>query len=161
MTLLIAGAVLMVLAAVLVLRVWRVPAAVPAYLGLVSLHASTYTTFPTWVFWFYAVATLIVMTITIFTPMKEPDGRQTGNLYVGLGAMAGCLLGIMIGARWMMLGVVIGAVAGEFAYSLTPAGRWLKFSLSNFFAYFCARVLQTIVAVAMIGVAVEGFVFDI
>lgn len=159
--LLVLGIVLMAVALVLLLRHWRVPAAVPAYLGLVALHFSTYTTFPTWVFWFYAVATVLVMALSRLTPSQEPDGRQTGNLYVGLGALMGCLLGMLAGARLMMLGVALGGIAGEFAYSSTPAGKWLKFSYSNFYAYFCARVLQAIVAAAMIGVAVEGFVYDL
>ena len=160
-TLLVMGAVLMLAAVALVLRVWKVPAAVPAYVGLCLLHASTYTTFPTWVFWFYAIATVIVMALARLTPREEPDGTNTGNVYIGLGAIAGCLLGIVAGARLMMLGVVLGGIAGELAYSMTPAGKWLKFSYSNFYAYFCARVLQAIVAIAMVGVAIEGFVFDL
>lgn len=161
MTLLVAGVALLVAAAWLTVRPWRVPGALPAYLGLCLLHCSTLTTFPTWVFWFYAVATVIVMALTRLQPDGEPDGRRTGSLYIGLGAMAGCLLGMLLGARFMMLGTVIGGAVGELAFARTPHGKWLKFSYSDFLQYFCARVLPAIVTVAMLGVAVEGFVYDI
>ena len=73
----------------------------------------------------------------------------------------GCLLGILVEARFMVLGTILGTVLGVLAYSVTPQGRWLKFPKSNFIQYLCAKGLAVIVAVAMMGIAVEGFVFDI
>ncbi len=157
--LLIAGILMMLMALVLLFKPWYV-AALPAYCGLCLLHWSTYTTLPRWVFIFYGAATLMVMGIRYLSPKGEPDGRLTGNLYLGLGAMMGCLLG-MIDPRFMVLGTIIGTVLGEIAYSRTPNGKWLLFSKSNFIQYLCAKGLQAIIAVAMMGVAVEGFIFDV
>ena len=157
--LLIAGIVLLVLAVVLIFKPWYV-AALPAYAGLWLLHYSTYTTFPSWVFYFYGAATLMVMGIRYLSPKGEPDGRNTGNLYVGLGALMGCLIG-MIDARFMVLGTILGTVLGVLAYSHTPHGKWLQFSKSNFIQYLCAKGLSVVVAVAMIGLAVEGFIYDV
>ena len=73
--------------------------------------------------------------------------------------LAGCLLGMLVGARVMVLGVVLGAFVGQMAYSRTPEGKWLKFPTSTFIQYFCAKSLPAIVAVSMLGIAVEGFIF--
>ena len=158
--LLILGAISLLAALVLVIKPWIV-AAIPAYAGLWLLHLSVYTTFPKWVFIFYGIATAMVVGLKFISPKGEPDGRNTGNLYLGLGAMMGCLLGMLIDARFMLLGTILGAVMGQVAFSRTPHGKWLMLSKSNFIHYLCARGLPAIVAVAMIGVGIEGFVYDI
>ena len=158
--LLILGALCMTAALAMVIKPWVV-AAIPAYAGMWLLHLSTYTTFPMWTFIFYGVATAMVVGLKFISPKGEPDGRNTGNLYLGLGAMMGCLLGMLIDARFMLLGTALGAVMGQLAFSRTPHGKWLMLSKSNFIHYLCARGLPAIVAVAMIGVGIEGFVYDI
>lgn len=102
----------------------------------------------------------MVMGLKYMSPKGEPDGRNTGNLYIGLGAMMGCLLGMLIDARFMLLGTALGAVMGQLAFSRTPHGKWLMLSKSNFIQYLCARGLPAVVAVAMIGLGIEGFVFE-
>ncbi len=158
--LLIAGIVLMLLALVLLFKPW-IAAALPAYAGLWLMHLSTYTTFPQWIFIFYGVTTLMVMGIKYLQPKGEPGGKSTGNLYLALGAIMGCLLGMLVEARFMVLGTILGTILGQLAFSMTPHGKWLKFPKSNFIQYLCAKGLAVIVAVAMMGLAVEGFVFDI
>ena len=113
-----------------------------------------------WVFIFYGVATAIVVGLRYLSPKGEPDGRLSGNLYIGLGALMGCLLGMAIEARFMLLGTIIGAIMGQVAFSITPHGKWLRLSRSNFIQYLCAKGLPAVVAVAMIGVGIEGFVFE-
>ncbi len=156
--LLILGIIFMLAAIVLVIKPWWV-AAVPAYAGLWCFHWSTVATFPSWIFIFYGAATLMVMGIRYLSPKGEPDGKSTGNLYLGLGAMMGCLLGMMVEARFMVLGTIIGTIMGQIAFSRTPGGKWLRFPKSNFIQYLCAKGLAIVVAVAMIGLAVEGFVY--
>ena len=158
--LLILGALFIIAAMVLVIKPWIV-AAIPAYAGLWLLHLSKYTMFTKWTFIFYGVATAMVLGLKYISPRGEPDGRTTGNLYLGLGALMGCLLGMLIDARFMLLGTVLGAIMGQLAFSRTPHGKWLMLSKSNFIQYLCARGLPAIIAVAMIGVAIEGFVYDI
>ena len=158
--LLISGAVFMLFSLVLLFKPWIV-AALPAYAGLWLLHLSTYTTFPKWVLIFYGIATAMVVGIRFMSPKGEPDGKLTGNLYIGLGALMGCLLGMLIEARFMLLGTILGAIMGQVAFSRTPHGKWLLLSKSNFIQYLCAKGLPAVVAVAMIGLGIEGFVFDI
>ena len=160
LTLLIAGSLCMIAALVLVIKP-KIVAALPAYAGLWLLHLSVYTTFPRWVFIFYGIATAMVVGVKYMSPRGEPDGRNTGNVYIGLGALMGCLLGIAIEARFMLLGTILGAILGQVAFSRTPSGKWLMLSKSNFIQYLCAKGLPAVVAVAMIGVGVEGFVYDI
>ena len=156
--LLVIGVMFLTLAIVMVFKPWYV-AALPAYAGLWLLHWSCYTSFPSWVFIFYGVATLMVMGIRYLSPKGEPDGKTTGNLYLGLGAMMGCMLGMLLEARFMVLGTILGTIFGLFAFSRTPAGKWLRFPSSNFIQYLCAKGLPVVVAVAMLGIAVEGFVY--
>lgn len=157
--LLILGVVCMLAALVLVIKPWFV-AAVPAYAGLWLLHLSVYTMFPKWIFVFYGIATAMVVGLKCLSPKGEPDGRSTGNLYLGLGALMGCMLGMLVEARYMLLGTILGTAMGQLAFARTPHGKWLMLSKSNFIQYLCAKGLPVIVAVAMIGVGIEGFVFD-
>ena len=68
------------------------------------------------------------------------------------------MLGMILGARVMVLGTVLGALVGEFAYSRTPAGRGIRQPAAVFLRYFGAKGLPAIVTVAIIGLAVEGFI---
>ncbi|MBR5639755.1 MAG: hypothetical protein IKW83_08325 [Muribaculaceae bacterium] len=158
--LLILGSICLLAALVMVIKPWIV-AAIPAYAGLWLLHLSVYTTFPKWIFIFYGFATAMVVGLKYISPKGEPDGRNTGNLYIGLGSMMGCLLGMLVDARFMLLGTILGAVMGQLAFSRTPHGKWLMLSKTNFIQYLCAKGLPAVVAVAMIGVGIEGFVYDI
>ena len=153
------GSLCLLLATGLVMRPCRVAAAVPAFVGLLLLHYSYYIAVPLRTFLFWGLATMMVAGIVYLSPTGEPDGNRASNLYVGLSAIAGCLLGMIVGARIMVLGVLLGAMVGLFAYSSTPAGRWLKAQPArNMAQYFGAKCLPVIVAVALIGIAIEGFI---
>ncbi len=134
-----------------------VVAAVPAFVGLLLLHWSYFIAVPLSTFLFWGVATVMVWGINYMSPQGEIDGKRSSNIYVGASAMAGALLGMLVDARIMVLGVVLGAVVGQLAYSRTPHGRWLSQSGATFVQYFCAKCLPVIVAVSIVGIAVEGF----
>lgn len=156
--LLIAGIACLATALILVLRP-RFVACLPAYAGLVLLHLSYYIAVPVSTFIFWGAATLIVSGLHYMSPGGEPDGKKSSNIYIGLGAVAGALLGILVEARVMVLGVIIGSIAGQFMYSRTPDGSWLKPASRDFWLYFCAKCLPAIVTVAITGIATEGFIF--
>lgn len=157
--LLIAGAVCLVAALVLVL--WpRWVAAVPAFAGLVLLHLSYTIAVPTITFVFWGIATLITTGLYYLSPSGEPDGNSSSNFYVGFTAMAGGMLGIMLAPRVMVLGVILGAMMGQLAYSRTPAGKWMLSPSMLFWRYFAAKCLPAIVAVAIVCIAVMGIVID-
>ena len=157
--LMIAGAILLVIALVLVLRPKWV-AAVPAYAGLWLLHWSYYIDVPVMTFVFWGVATLITIGLYYLSPSGEPDGNSSSNLYVGFTAMAGGMLGILLAPRILVLGVVLGAAVGQLAYSRTPAGRWMMNPSTLFWRYFAAKCLPAIVAVSIVCIAVMGIVID-
>lgn len=157
--LLVAGIACMIVALILVLFP-RFVAAVPAYAGLVMLHYShTIMVRPQYLI-FWGVATLLVWGTAIISPSGEPDRRNTSNLYLGLATVAGALVGIAVGARVMVLGTVIGAIMGLVMYSRTPHGQWLKASGKTIWLYFAAKCLPAIVAVAIMGIALEGYIVD-
>ena len=157
--LLVAGALCLVAAALLVLRP-RWVAAVPAFIGLLLMHWSYYIDVKTITFIFWGVATLITVGLFYLSPSGEPDGNNSSNLYIGLSAMAGGMLGIMLAPRLMVLGVVLGAAMGQLAYSCTPAGKWMLTPSSQFWRYFAAKCLPAIVAISIVCIAIMGVVID-
>lgn len=157
--LLIVGLLCVVAALALVLRP-KWPAALPAYAALVSLHLSYFIAAPTSTFVFWGIATAMVVALYHFSPKGEPDGNAASNLYIGGSTIAGCLLGLIVGPRIMVLGTVLGAAVGQMAYARTPAGRWLTEQPATFIRYFCAKCLPAIVAVAITGIAVEGLIIQ-
>ena len=90
--LLILGVACLIAALVLVLKPKWV-AAVPAFIGLVLMHLSYYIAVPGMTFAFWGIATLITIGLFYLSPSGEPDGHSSSNLYVGLTAMAGGMLG--------------------------------------------------------------------
>ena len=150
--LLIVGLIALALTLVLLFKP-RYPAAVPAYASLLALHASTYIYLTTSTLVFWGCAALLVALLHMLLPKGEPAASRASNLYVGLGALAGLAVGIAVSARIVILGTFLGL----FAYSRTPKGSWLKFPTFTFIQYFCAKGLPAIVAVAIIGIAIEGF----
>ena len=158
--LLIAGAICLVAALALVL--WpRWVAAVPAFLGLLLLHLSYAIFVPEKTFIFWGIATLITVFLFYLSPKGEPDGHKSSNLYVGLTALAGGLLGILLQhPAFMVLGVILGAAVGQLAYSRTPDGKWMLTPSTMFWKYFAAKCLPAIVAVSIVCIAVMGIVID-
>lgn len=152
---------LICLATALALVLWpKWNAAMPAFIGLVLLHFSYRIAVPWMTFAFWGVATLLTVGLFLLSPRGEPDGHRSSNLYIGFTAMAGGLLGIMLAPRVMVLGVVLGAVMGQLAYSRTPAGKWMLNPSSQFWRYFAAKSLPAIVAVAIVCIAIMGIVID-
>ncbi len=138
----------------------RLVAAIPAFAALVLLHLSYYIAVPSSTFIFWGIATFLVAGVHYMSPTGEPDGKTSSNLYIGLGTIAGALLGIIVGARVMVLGVVLGAMAGQFMYSRTPHGNWMRPNTALYWRYFCVKCLPAIVAIAITGISIEGFIFD-
>ncbi|MBQ6167093.1 MAG: hypothetical protein IJK41_06685 [Muribaculaceae bacterium] len=155
--LLIAGIICLVAALAFVL--WpRWVAAAPAYIGMALLHLSYYIDVKPMTFAFWGIATLIVVGLFYLQPSGEPDGHSDSNLYVGFGALAGGMLGILLAPRIMILGVILGAMIGQFAYSRTPNGKWMLFPSTHFWRYFAAKCLPAIVAISIVCIAIMGFI---
>jgi hypothetical protein len=156
--LLVLGIAALLAALVLLFRPWRwLVAAIPAFVGLVLLHMSYFIAVKSGTFIFWGICTALVTGLAYMSPPGEPDGQRASNLYIGASAIAGCLLGMIVGPRILVLGVVLGAFVGQLAYSRTPAGRWMRQPATTFLQYFAAKCLPAIVAVAQIGIACEGF----
>lgn len=155
----IAGVACLIAALALVLKPKWV-AAVPAFIGLVLMHYSYYIDVKTATLIFWGIATLITVGLFYLSPSGEPDGHSSSNLYVGLTAMAGGMLGILTAPRVMVLGVVLGAALGQLAYSRTPAGKWMLTPSMLFWRYFAAKCLPAIVAVSIVCIAIMGLVID-
>jgi hypothetical protein len=155
----IAGVACLIAALALVLKPKWV-AAVPAFVGLVLMHYSYYIDVKTATLIFWGIATLITVGLFYLSPSGEPDGHSSSNLYVGLTAMAGGMLGILTAPRVMVLGVVLGAALGQLAYSRTPAGKWMLSPSMLFWRYFAAKCLSAIVAVSIVCIAIMGLVID-
>lgn len=155
--LLIAG--IACLAAAVGLVMWpRWVAAVPAFAGLALLHWSYYIAVPAMTFVFWGIATLLTAGLFYLSPSGEPDGHRSSNLYVGFSAVAGGMLGILLAPRILVLGVILGALVGQFAYSRTPDGKWMLYPSTQFWRYFAAKCLPAIVAISIVCIAIMGFI---
>lgn len=161
--LIIISSLLLLVALAFTIKPWWV-AAVPAWAALMLLYLGDVlqpATLPVWKLVMWTFATMIVVVLRRYQPQGEPDGRNTGNLYVGMAAITGMLLGMVLGQNYVLLGTIVGAIAGLMAYSRTPHGKWIQFAKSTFIQYFCARCLPAIVAVAMAGICLEAILFNI
>lgn len=145
-------------AAVVLAFVPRCGSPLVAFVSLLLLHLSYRIAVPPGYLAFWGIAAAIAAAIQWLSPAGEPDGRRVSNVYIALGAIAGCLLGILLAPRVMVLGVILGAAMGQMAYASTPAGRWLKMGGWPVMArYYAAKCLPPVVALAILGVAVMGF----
>ena len=145
-----------------VLLVWqKLPASVAAYAALVALHFSTHICLPANTFLFWGAATLIAVAIDRLSPRDAPSEVTAGNSYLAVGGVAGMLIGMSVEASVMVLCTLVGTLFGQLVYCRTVKGRWMRFPSSIFIRYFCARGLKIIVAVAMLGIAVEGFIMNL
>lgn len=145
----------------LVLMVFPViPAAIASYGALCLLHWSEYITVAESTFIFWGIATLLLMTIARMSPRAEWKVVRQENVYIAIGALAGMLLGMTLSASVVVLGVAIGGILGLLAFVNTPKGKLSGFSLSTFIHYFCTKGLPVIIAMAMIGIAIEGFLLN-
>ena len=154
----VVGIIAMVLA--LVLLFWpRFSAVLPAYVGMLCLHLSTFIYLRNFALIFWAVATVIVLMIKHLSPPGEPDGNKASNLYVGLSTVAGAMLGIVINPSLIVLGAIIGSLIGVMAYSRTPRGKWINPPSSAFFQDVGTKCLPAVVTVSIIGITVEGFIY--
>lgn len=159
MMLLIAGVLCMLLSVLLMVRPY-VPAAIASYIALCLLHWSYYISVTESTFIFWGIATLLLMTIARMQPRENVKKSQSFNIYITVGALAGMLLGMTVNASILVLGVVVGAVLGMLAFVNTPKGKGIRFSPSTFIHYFCAKGLPVVVAMAMIGIILEGFLIN-
>lgn len=145
-------------AAVVLAFVPRTGAPLLAFVALLSLHLSYRIAVPPGYLAFWGVAAAIAAALQWLSPSGEPDGRRVSNVYIALGAIAGCLLGILLAPRVMVLGVIMGAAMGQMAYASTPAGRWMRAGgWPVMVRYYGAKCLPVVVAIAVAGVAVMGF----
>ena len=136
----------------------RVAAAVPAYAGMLMLHCSYYIKANTGWLLFWGAATVMVAALVYMQPQGEIDGHRSSNIYVASSAIAGALLGMVVDPRIMVLGIILGAFVGQMAYSRTPHGRWLATSGGKtMLHYYAAKCLPVVIATAIVGIAVEGF----
>ena len=136
-------------------RWWAAPL---AWLALLLLHLSYYIGVHTDTFIFWGIAAALAAGMTYLRPNVDDATLSASNLYIAVSAIAGCLLGMLLGARMMVLGVIVGAFIGLMAFTRTPAGRPLRLAYSDFLYYFCAKCLPVIVTVAIDGIAIEGFI---
>ncbi len=154
--LLVLAIIALVAAVVLLVKPWWV-AAVPAVAALLLLIWGKYITYmPTWKVALWVGAAIVAVGLRYLSPKGEPDGRNTGNVYIGLSALAGALLGMVLSPDFILIGTILGAFIGMMAYSRTPQGGWVKHGLVQ---YFCNKCLPAIVAAALVGTSIEGIIF--
>lgn len=131
-----------------------IPGVLISYIGMFMLHYVT--AIPSTSLTFWGIATLLILGIDFLSP-KTKNGFEIGAVYLGIGTLAGMLIGLAIDSTLTVAGAFVGAVIGELAFARTPHGKHLLFHSSTIIHYFCARGLRIIVTVSMIGVVINEF----
>lgn len=121
-----------------------------AYLGLWAFHFSGYIPVTMRELLFWGVTTLIVIGLDVLLPRESARALQ-GRGYVGVGTIAGMVVGMLLSSAGIILGAAIGAFLGAMAYSRTPAGRALQFPSAVFMRFLCSRGLPAVVAISQVG----------
>lgn len=127
--------------------------AITAFAGLLCLHFSGVAPVENSQLWFWGLAALIVLGLSVLLPAPVVTSRK-GVGYIVIGAIAGLTVGLVISANVMILGGVAGALCGALAYSRTPSGRFLEFPSRKFINYLCAKALPPVIALSIVAVAV-------
>lgn len=130
------------------------PATFAAYASLWLFQWSGIVEFQSSTMLFWGVATLLTLGIDRLLPAETARGKA-GRGYVGGGALAGMVVGMLMPGAGIVLGTVIGAALGAMAYSRTPEGKTIAFPSSEFVRYLCACGLPTVVDMAIVGVALK------
>lgn len=137
-----------------------IPGVLVSYLGLWMFKWSHFFYIPQSTLTFWGIATLIILGID-FLSQKDKSASLTGPVYIGIGSLAGMVLGMLFDYSMIIVGSFIGSVLGEFAFSKTPMGKNLTFPSSVFIHYFCAKGLRIIIATSILGVILEMFISEI
>ncbi len=133
----------------------RIPAVLAAYAALVcaALAGAVYVDTTILIYW--GIATVIIFGLRMLQPKALVLAKQ-GNAYVAIGALAGAVVGYALSptAAAMIGCSAVGAVAGAFAYAMTPAGRVLNPASGRFVEYLCAKGLPAVVTASMCAIAI-------
>lgn len=151
--LLIAGAICLSGALVSAFR-WSTTGLAFAYLGMMAVRQSACIRIDSNLMLFWAVATLILLVVRLWTPHMQPVS-QTGRNYIVGGALVGMLPGVLLGYAEMIIGSVIGAFLGLIAWRRTPKGSE---SRVNTLKTACEVGLPAVVTMSMIGLTLLGFI---
>ena len=137
-----------------------IPGVLVSYIGLWMFKWSHFFYIPQSTLTFWGIATLIILGID-FLSQKDKSRSLTGPIYIGIGSLAGMILGMLFDYSMIIVGAFIGSVLGEFAFSISLLGKNLTFPSSVFIHYFCAKGLRIIIATSMLGVIHEMFISEI
>lgn len=156
--LVILGSLLMAAAVVLTFLSVRYSPAV-AFFGLVAFGFSGIAPMGTDLFVFWGIASLIAMGVNFMLP-REVACSRVGVGYVATATIVGLVVGLLMSEAAMIIGALLGAVAGGIAFSRTPRGRAVDFPSSRFVNYICAKGLPAVITLCQCGVvAVQALTY--
>lgn len=126
------------------------PGSLLAYAGLWAFHLSGYFPVTMHELMFWGVATVLVICADRLLP-RGNTLSMSGRGYVGVGTMAGMIVGMLMASAGIILGAVIGTFLGAMAYSRTPQGRGLEFPSAIFVRFLCSRGLPAVITLSQVG----------
>lgn len=144
MTILIVGAILLMLASFIIAFRGYGWSAVPALIALWIVGGSS-TSLIIW-----GVTVLLVWGLTLILPPAVAKSSH-GVAYLVIAGTVGTLLGMLIPNPGPVVGAILGVVVGGLAYGATPAGRQMGFPSGQFFNYLAAKGFPAAVTMALIG----------
>lgn len=149
MTFWIIIACLLFTGALLLLFFSRRYAALLAFLGMLLLKIADVVPFASDQLWFCGAAAMIVQGLEVLLPGRIIRMRL-GVGYMTVASIAGLLIGLLISPNVMLIGGIVGLIAGGMAFSFTPQGRTLEFPSRRFVSYLCAKGFTLIITLSII-----------
>lgn len=126
-----------------------------AYVGLLLLHATEYAQFSSTQLWSCLFAVVVVQILDYITPIlgsKYSGGTKWGNW--------GCVIGTIMGMFFLPLGIIIGPLIGAIAGELL-GGRGLSQAMKAGLGSLVGFLLGTVVKLLLCGYLVYLFIVEV
>lgn len=143
----------MILAAIALVMMFvpRIPACIVAYMSMWAARLSGFAPFSDGQMIFWGVAVAIVAVNRFLLPAFVRNSRR-GVGYIGVGAIVGMALGLIVGRPAPITGgAILGALLGAIAYTRTEGGAALEFPTSKFFNYLGAKGIPAVITASIVG----------
>lgn len=155
---LISGIVLLVGAIIFCYRP-VIPAALLSYAAMWTLSYGNHIPMLKDTLMFWGVATMIVLIINSSATQSAHDNSGLG--YITIGALTGCVLGMLTFKGGIIIGAAIGAMLGLTAFCRTPKGSHIKLPSKAFISQLAAKGLPIIVAMSIFGTTIDSLLHSL
>lgn len=128
------------------------PSSIFTFGGLLVSHFSGLMTFDSNTLWFWGVSSVFVVMLYMLLP-REVSRSGRGQWYLALGALAGAMIGVVLGKMiWLTVATAVGVALGALMFARTSNARDMADDQKKLFNYFLAKGLPLTINFCMLGI---------